>query len=70
MLLRHAVASAILAAATEMTGELILQELGRGVLENLGKRAAEAAVVAGRMYRLGKLTMELCALNPKGANAR
>jgi uncharacterized membrane protein YcjF (UPF0283 family) len=59
-LFKHAVTSAVLAAGVEEIGNAVLEQLGRGVMESAGKKGAEGLVIAGRVYRLGKLTQELC----------
>lgn len=59
-LLRHAVTSAIMAAGLETAGDLVLEEVGRGMLASTGKRFTEGAVMAVRLRRLGRMTQSLC----------
>jgi uncharacterized membrane protein YcjF (UPF0283 family) len=60
-LLKHALASAVLAAGLDALGDVIVDELGRGTLSaTAGKAAGEALVMGRRTYGLGKLTQSLC----------
>ncbi|MFW6342769.1 MAG: DUF697 domain-containing protein [Halothiobacillaceae bacterium] len=59
-LLRHAIVSAIMAAGMETAGDLIAEEVGRGVLASGGQRLAQTAVTASRLRRLGKMTRQIC----------
>lgn len=59
-LLKHAVTSAIMAAGLETAGDLVLEEVGRGMLASTGKRFTEGAVMAVRLRRLGRMTQSLC----------
>ena len=67
-LLKHTLASALLAAGLEQFGSIVVDEVGRGTLENAGKRLAEGAVTATRLQRLGAAAKRLCRpLLPGGA---
>lgn len=59
-LLRHAIVSAVLAAGMETAGDLVVEEVGRGVLASGGQRLAQTAVTASRLRRLGRMTRQLC----------
>jgi len=59
-LLKHAITSAIMAAGLDAAGDVVLEEVGRGVMASTGKRVAESTVMATRLRRLGKMTQRLC----------
>lgn len=59
-LFRHIVTSGILAVGMEAAGDAVLDQIGRGALEGAGKMGAEGVVIAVRVYRLGRLSIQLC----------
>jgi putative membrane protein len=59
-LMKHSLASAMLAAGMEALGNLALDETGRGVFESAGKKLAEGLIIGSRIRRLGLLTQSVC----------
>ena len=58
-LFRYALGSAFLAAGSHAAGDVMLDEVGRGVLASAGKKVSESAISATRMRRLGKMTQQI-----------
>lgn len=59
-LMKYLFNSALLAAAMDAAGSLVLEEAGRGAIESAGKKAVEGLVVGSRLYRLGVLAQKVC----------
>jgi putative membrane protein len=59
-LFKHIITSAVLAAGMEEMGDIMLEQIGRGIMESAGKKSAEGIVIAWRVHRLGMISKELC----------
>ena len=63
-LLKHSIASAIIAAGTEVAVDLAVEQVGQDMVDqvssNMGKGAAGGVVTAWRLYRLGNYAQKLC----------
>ncbi len=59
-LMKYLFNSALIAAAMDAAGSLLLEEAGRGAIESAGKKAAEGLVVGSRIYRLGVIAQKTC----------
>lgn len=59
-LIKHAITSAMIAAALERTGEVALTQAAQNVALKAFKPLAEGATTAVRLYRLGKITQQVC----------
>jgi len=63
-LLKHSIATAIIAAGTEVAIDLTLEQVGQEVADqvsaNIGKGVAGGAVTAWRLFRLGNYAQKLC----------
>ena len=59
-LFKHIITSAVLAAGIEEMGDIMLAQIGRGIMESAGKKSAEGIVIAWRVHRLGTISKELC----------
>ena len=59
-LVKHAIVSAMLAAVTEKSGEVIIEQMALNTFQKTFKPVTEGAVTAIRLYRLGKITQKVC----------
>jgi len=63
-LLKHSIATAIIAAGTDIAIDLTMDQVGQEVVDqvssNIGKGAAGGVVTAWRLYRLGNYAQKLC----------
>lgn len=59
-LMKYLFNSALLAAAMDAAGSLIIEEAGRGAIESAGKKTAEGLVIGSRIYRLGVIAQKTC----------
>ena len=63
-LLKHSIATAIIAAGTDVAVDLAAEQVGLEMADqvssNLGKGAAGGVVTAWRLYRLGNYAQKLC----------
>lgn len=59
-LMKHALTSAILAVGADAIGDIALEQIGSGALAKLGKAGGQSAIIAVRLYRLGRMTKTLC----------
>jgi putative membrane protein len=63
-LLRSLAAGAALLAVTDVAGQVMAQQLGGALFDRLAGKLGSGLVGAGRMLRLGLLTMQLCRAVP------
>ena len=63
-LLKHSIATAVIAAGTSIAVDLTLEQVGKEVFSqvtaSIGKRGVEGVVTAGRLYLLGNYAKRLC----------
>jgi len=63
-LLKHSIATAIIAAGSDIAVDLTIDQVGQDVVDqvssNIGKGVAGGTVTAWRLYRLGKYAQRLC----------
>lgn len=59
-LMKHAVTSAMIAAAMEQSGEIVLTHTAENIALKTFKPVAEGATTAVRLYRLGRITQQIC----------
>jgi uncharacterized membrane protein YcjF (UPF0283 family) len=59
-LLKHSIATAIIAASAGIAADLLLEQVTTGVVEKTLSMGTEALVTAKRLYSLGNLTQKLC----------
>lgn len=59
-LVKHAATSAMIAAAMEQSGEIVLTHAAENIALKAFKPVAEGATTAVRLYRLGKITQQVC----------
>jgi putative membrane protein len=63
-LLRRIVGGAAIVAATDVAGNLLVQQLGGALAEVLAAKLGEGTVAATRVARIGLYTMQLCRILP------
>ena len=59
-LMKHAVTSAMIAVAMEQSGEIVLTHAAENIALKAFKPVAEGATTAVRLYRLGRITQQVC----------
>jgi uncharacterized membrane protein YcjF (UPF0283 family) len=59
-LLKHSIASAIIAAGADVAAGLVVEQLGADLARQVLSGLAEGAVTARRLYRLGIYAQKLC----------
>jgi uncharacterized membrane protein YcjF (UPF0283 family) len=59
-LLRHAIATAIIAAGSDVAADAMLQQVGTEATNKMFSRLGEGSVTAWRLYRLGSHARKLC----------
>ena len=64
MLLRRLATGAALVAATDIAGNILVQQAGGALAEMFAAKLGEGAVAASRAARLGLLAMQLCRVVP------
>jgi putative membrane protein len=64
LLLRRIATGAAIVAATDVAGNLLVQQLGGALAEILATKIGEGAVAATRTTRIGLYTMQLCRILP------
>ena len=65
-LMKHAVTSAMIAAAMEQSGEIVLTHAAENIALKAFKPVTEGATAAVRLYRLGRITQQICRPVPMG----
>jgi putative membrane protein len=64
LLMRRIATGAAIVAATDVAGNLLVQQLGGALAEVLATKIGEGAVAATRTARIGLYTMQLCRILP------